>query len=304
MLVVAVAFFAGGDGDGEAVLVGGEGAGGVGGVAAGRVVGEVEVDDEGAGFVDAVGGEAGGEEAAGAVGGGAAGEVAEVEEEGFSFDERFELIGLAVDLEFGIARSLLFAGLAEDVEDAEGPGGGVGNPLGGDAEAGVGRVPVEAAEVDAGGGVGVLNAEVVAVAAMDDGDADIARDELGGIGGVVGRECGGAGDGFVVDENGGGEAFGWGDEVDVAVVLLESAEMLGEMLELELVVGCGADGGVAVGEPLEGDEGEPAVGLREVVGVGFAPVVEVGGGLGVGARGKERREKKRESESDGSEGHG
>ncbi len=67
----------------------------------------VEVEDDGAGFVDAVGGEAGVEEAAGAVGGGAAGEVAEVEEEGVAFDEGFEFVGLAVDLEFGVAGGLL-----------------------------------------------------------------------------------------------------------------------------------------------------------------------------------------------------
>jgi hypothetical protein len=173
---LVVAFFAGGDGYRETVGFGGERAGGVGGVAAGWVVSVVEVEDNGAGFVEAVGGEGGVEEAAGAVGGGAAGEVAEVEEEGVAFDEGFELVGLAVDLKFRVAGSLLFAGLAEDVEDAESLGRGVGNPLGGDAEVGVGSVPVEAAEVDAGGGVGVLDPEVVAVAAMDDGDVDVAGD--------------------------------------------------------------------------------------------------------------------------------
>jgi len=68
----------------------------------------------------------------------------------------------------------------------------------------------------------------------------------------------------------------------VPVVLLEDAEVHGDMLELELVVGRRAGGGVAVRKPLERDEGEPAVGLSEVVGVGFAPVVEVGRGLRVG----------------------
>ena len=55
-----------------AVGFGGERVGGVGGVAAGRVVGVVEVEDDGAGFVEAVGGEGGIEETAGTVGGGAA----------------------------------------------------------------------------------------------------------------------------------------------------------------------------------------------------------------------------------------
>src|ERR1700735_624659 len=144
---LVVAFFSGGDGYREAVGFGGERAGGVGGVAAGWVVGVVEVEDDGAGFGEAVGGEGGVEEAAGAVGGGAAGEVAEVEEERVVFDQGFELVGLAGDLEFSVAGSLLVAGLAEDVEDVHGLRGGVGDPPGGDAEGRVGGVPVEAAEV-------------------------------------------------------------------------------------------------------------------------------------------------------------
>ena len=42
--------------------------------------------------------------------------------------------------------------------------------------------------------------------------------------------------------------------------------------ELEFIVGGSTDGGVAVWQPLEGDEGEPAVGLGEVCGVGLAPL--------------------------------
>ena len=68
-----VALLTGGDGDGQAVDVGGQRAGGVGGVGAGGIFQAVEVDVEGAGLVDAVGGEAGVEEAGGLVGGGAAG---------------------------------------------------------------------------------------------------------------------------------------------------------------------------------------------------------------------------------------
>ncbi len=86
----------------------------------------------------------------------------------------------------------------------------------------------------------------------------------------------------------------------MAVALLEGAEMRGKMLELELVAGGRAYGGVAVGEPLESDEGEPAVGLGEVVSVGFAPVVEVGS---LGVSGDEGGEQERESEGGGSEGH-
>jgi hypothetical protein len=59
--------------------------------------------------------------------------------------------------------------------------------------------------------------------------------------------------------------------------------------EDELVAGGGADGGVAVLEPLKGDEGEPAVGLGEASGVGGAPLGEGGvlGGLGEGGEGEE-----------------
>jgi hypothetical protein len=259
-LVLAVTLFACGDGNGQAILVWRQRAGGVGGVAAGRVVGVVEVDDEGAGLVDAVGGEGGGEEAARAVGGGAAGGVAEVEEEGVTFEEGIEADGLTVEGELGVAGGWLVGGLAENVEDMDGLGWSVGDLLSRDAECGVGGVPVEAVEADAGGSVGVLDPEVEAVAAVNDGDEDVASGDLGGVGRVVGVEEA-AGGGLAVEEDGGVGALGGSEVLDAAIVLAEDAEMGWGVEELELVVRGRAYRGVAVGEPLQRDEGEPAVGL-------------------------------------------
>ena len=72
--------------------------------------------------------------------------------------------------------------------------------------------------------------------------------------GVVGIEEA-AGRGLAVDEDGLGDAFGWGEELDAAGVLTEDAEVRGGVLEAELIICGSTDGGVAVLEPLEGYEG-------------------------------------------------
>ncbi len=123
---VGVALFAGFDGDGEAVLRGRAWAGGVGGVGAGRVVELIEVEDDGAGFVQAMIWERSAEEAGGFVGGGLAGVVAEDEEEGGVvrvFEHRLEADGFAVEGEFSEAGRGQIEGGADDGGDLFGVSG-------------------------------------------------------------------------------------------------------------------------------------------------------------------------------------
>jgi len=168
--LVGVAFFTGGDADLEAVLLRREWAGGVGRVGAGRILELVEVELEEAGVGEAVVGQAGVQEARGFVGGGLAGLIPEDEEEDGlvgAFDDGLKAKGFAVECELG------FAGRGQ-IERGPDNGGDllnvrrvVGDPAGSDAEVRVGRIPIEAVEAGAGGGIGVFDAQGVAVAAME-----------------------------------------------------------------------------------------------------------------------------------------
>ena len=288
---MVIPLLSGGDGDGQAVDVGGQGAGGVGGVGARGIFEAVEVDVEGAGLVDAVGGEARVEEAGGFVGGGAAGGVAEDEEELLvvvAFEDGLKLDGFAVEGEFGEA------GGGERERGADGGGyllgvgRGEGGPLGGDVVARVGGVPVEAPEGGAGGRFRVFDAEGVAVAAVEEDEAEVFRGKDGGVRLVVGAEDGFDG-GLAVEEEAGGEAGGGAVEGDVAGGNGEDAEVVGDVAgKADGVIGGEADGVVAILEPAEGDEGEPAVGGGDFGGVFGAPGGEVllgGRGLGRGEGG-------------------
>lgn len=64
-----IALLAGGQGDGQAIPLRGERAGGKGSVGAWRIFEVVEIEDELAGLLNAVGWETGVEKAAGAIGG-------------------------------------------------------------------------------------------------------------------------------------------------------------------------------------------------------------------------------------------
>ena len=116
--MVAVVFFAGGDGDGEDILGWRDGAGGVVGEGAGWVIRFIEVDGGraiGSGFVYA-------EETAGGVSGFTAGLVTKDDEEFIAFLKRVEGVFFRADIEDQFSGGLLLAGLAKDVPDRD-PGG-------------------------------------------------------------------------------------------------------------------------------------------------------------------------------------
>jgi hypothetical protein len=276
-LVVAVVEFAGFDRDGQAAGGSGQRAGGVGGEGAGRVIGFVEVEDDGV-----PGGDRGFQEAAGAVGGFAGGAVLEDEEERAFVDGRVKAEGLALEAELGVAGAELVDAEAEDGGDAEGLGWVVAMVGGLDAVLGADGVPAEAVEVAAGFGVGVLDADADAVAALDDEHEDLAGlDDVGGLIAGVGFEDDGGGGGFSVDED---ADAGGGVEGDAAVVEREDAGARGGAARGESDGGVrrGAGGVRAILQPEESGEGEPAIGLAKFQLAVGAPLLD--GGL-VGWRG-------------------
>jgi hypothetical protein len=162
---VGVALFSGGNGDGKTVLFWGQRAGGVGRVGAGRIFKLVEVELEDAGAGEAVVGQAGVQETRGFIGGGLAGLISEDEEKNaliFAFDDGLEVEGFAVEGELGYAGRGQVEGVADDGGDLLSVRRVVGNPSGGDAKVRVGRIPVEAVEGGAGGGISVFDAQGVA----------------------------------------------------------------------------------------------------------------------------------------------
>ena len=270
---LVVALFACWNADGQAIFRRGERARGVGGEGAGWIHGLVEVEDDDARFVEAGGGRVGGEKAAAAVGVFAVGGVAEDEEEEAVVGrvEGGEGEVLAVGIEGDVARDGAGADLADLVVGDEGVRCGVGEVAGGDAEAGIGGVPAKAVEVEAGGGVGVLDAEEAFAAAVDGPEAEGAAGE--GVGVFLAGEEGGEVEGVAPAMQGRGR----GEEGDFAVGLLGGEQVRRCVGEDEGVAGGGADGGGAGLEVLEGDKGEPAEGGGEAVGAISAFLGVVGG---------------------------
>src|SRR6266702_3519571 len=162
-----VTLLAGVERNGQAVLLGRHGAGGIGRVGAGRIVELVEVEDECAGLGETVAGQAGGEKARRLVGGGLTGGVAQDEKQLVVFaalDDGFETHGFAVEGELGDAGS-------GQVESCSDDGGNLfdvqrseGNPSRRYVIARVGRVPVEPMKAGAGGRVGVFGAQRITAA--------------------------------------------------------------------------------------------------------------------------------------------
>ena len=115
-----VAFFASGDGNVESVLLRWQRARGECGVDARRILGAVEVEDEGAGLVEAVARQGSVEEATCLIGRTRARGVAEDKEErlvGRVFDNGLKPKGLAVERELCCAGRRLVADLSEDIGD-------------------------------------------------------------------------------------------------------------------------------------------------------------------------------------------
>ena len=276
-LVASVVEFAGFDRDGQAAGGSGQRAGGVGGEGAGRVVGFVEVEDDGV-----AGGDGGFQEAAGAVGGFAGGAVMEDEEECAFVDGRIEAEGLALEAEFGVAGAGGVNARAEYGGDTEGFRRVVAMVFGFDAVFGADGIPAETVEVAAGFGVGVLEADADAVAAFDDEHLNLAGlDDIGGLFAEIGLEDGGCG-GLAIDEDVGA---GGGVESDAAIVEGEDAGMGGSVAggESDIGVGCGSGRVGAFFQPGKAGEGEPAVGLAEFLLAMGAPLFDrrlVGGRAG------------------------
>jgi len=293
-----VALLAHGEGDGEAISLRRERAGGEGRVGTRRIFEVVEIEDELARFVYAVGRETGVEEAASAVGGGAAGSITKDEEkfcDGGIFDDGFEAERFSGKGEFrGAGDGLLVAG-SHQGDEGNCFGGGIGDPFCGYAIGWVGRVPFEAVEAGDGGRMRILDAQGEAGFAADDIQVESADGQMGGDFVVVGfgaeglRFRGSAGDEKIC-----GESAGWGIQRDGFAFEMKDGEMRRATgSEMNLVVGSGADGVVAGLEPFEASEREPAVGLEEIGGVGGAPGGEVflpGGVLRGDGDGKKRAE--------------
>ncbi len=138
-----VPLLADGEGNGEPVSGWRKRARGEGSVGARRIFEAIEIQDEFAGFVETVGGEAGIEEPAGTVGGRGTGGVAEDEEkfgDGGIFEDGFEAECFPGESEFGGARNGLIVVGADQSGERDSFWRRVGNPFGGDAIGGVRRI--------------------------------------------------------------------------------------------------------------------------------------------------------------------
>ena len=297
-----VALLAGFDGDGQAVLLGWERAGGVGRVSAGRVVELVEVEGDGAGLREAVVGDAGGEEAAAAVGCVVAGLVAQDEEEVarvIAFNDGLKQVNLALE------EKLCDAGRGH-IECGPEHGGDLfdmrrieGDPARVDTILRIGSEPVQTFEGSARGRVCVFDAKDKAIAAPQDDERDALPGHDGWLG-VADGESTFAG-GVAVEGEVGREAAGGREQLDNGgvgrfAVHGEHADVRGRGgAEVDRVFLRGAEGVDAGLEPFEADEGKPAVGCGEGVLALRAPVGEIalpdGGGLGSGGSGVGLRKK-------------
>ena len=115
-----VALFAYGEGDGHAISGGRKRAGGIGSVGAGRIFETIEIENEGAGFVEAVIGKNGVEKTAGVIGGGGAGGVFQNEEKLLRsglFEDGLEAIGFSLESKFsGAGDGLIVFCAGESIE--------------------------------------------------------------------------------------------------------------------------------------------------------------------------------------------
>lgn len=158
--VSVVALLTNGKSNGEPVAGWGKRTGGEGRVGAGRIFQVIEIEDKLAGFIEAIGRQAGIEEAAGSVGGRGACRVAENKEklgDGGIFQDGLEAKGLSPKNEFGSARDGLIVARANESGQRDGFWRRVGNPLGSDTIGGVRWIQLESMESNDAGRMRILD---------------------------------------------------------------------------------------------------------------------------------------------------
>ena len=300
---VVIALLADRKRDGEAVSGRRQRASRVGSVGARRIFEAIEIEHEFAGFIEAVGGEAGVEKTASAVSGGGAGHVAKNEEEfchGGIFKNGLQPKCFSREAEFrGAGNGLIVVG-ADKSGERDGLVRREGDPSGDHAKSGIGLEPLESVKAGDGGRIGILDAKSETRLAANHVHVESADGEMGRkfilirFGSQSLRFCGPAGDEKVGRESSRGRI-----QRDGFAFEAKDGEVSGSGGEMDLVVGSGADGIVSELKPLEADEREPTVGLEEVGLVLFAPgsVVFLPGRLLRGCRSGQREQKNDEKQA-------
>ncbi len=263
-----ITLLADGKRDGEPVALRRERAGRVGSVGTGGIFKAVEIEHELAGFIEAVGGEAGIQKAAGTVRDRGTGRIAKNEEklcDGGIFEDGLKPKCFSSENEFrGTGNGLIVAG-ADESGESDGLVRGIGNPSGGHTIGGVGRVPLEFAETDDGGRMRILDAESEAGLAADHVHVESANGQMGGnfivvrFGSQGLRFCGGPSDEEVRRESSRGRIQRDGFAFEV-----KDGEMRRPSGEMHFVAGGRAYGIIAGLEPFKAGERKPAVRLEEV----------------------------------------
>jgi len=272
---VVIALLADRKRDGEPVALRRERAGRVGSVGTRGIFKAVEIEHELAGFIEAVGGEAGIEKAAGTVSCRSTGRIAQNEEklcDGGIFEDGLKPKCFSSESEFRGTGNGLIVGGADESGECDGLVRGIGNPPGGHTISGVGRVPLEFAETDDGGRMRILDAKSEAGLAADHVHVESADGEVGGnfivvrFGSQRLRFCRRPSDEEVRRESSGGRIQGDGFAFEV-----KDGEMRGPSGEMDFVAGGRADRIVPGLEPFKAGERKPAVRLEEVRFVFCAP---------------------------------
>jgi hypothetical protein len=249
-------------------------------VGARRIFETIEIEDEFAGLVEAICGEAGVKETAGAVSGRGAGGVAEDKEklgDRGIFQDRLEVKCFSGENEFGSARDGLIVARADERGERDGFGRGVGNPFGGDAIGGVRRIQLESVESDDARRMGILDAQREPGFATDDVHVERADGEMRRNFVIVGFSA----ERLLLGvrarhEKVRRESTGRGVESDGFAFEMKYREMSGAACsEMDLVISGRPKRIVSRLEPFEAGEGEPAIGLQQVCNILRSPCCEV-----------------------------
>jgi len=283
---VFVELFAGGDFYAETVGRERNGAGGVGIIGAGRIVGLVEIELDGF-AIGAVLGSFGIEEPGGWVGKFAASEIAKDDEEtAVTIGFGFEAVFLAVQSEEDVTNDVQLYGIAKNILGVELFGRIIGNEASGEVEGIVDGEPVQASEAFEQGAMLVLEAEGETIAAGVDKKREIAEDEA--VLRIVWAQIGGF-DGLAVD--GGGDT-----RMDVnggfSGMEIESAGLRGSGDgKNDVIQRVGTEMVLAFVEPEEAGDGEPTVFGSELGFVIVAPFFDglaISEGVRSGGAGEEK----------------
>jgi hypothetical protein len=267
-------------GDGEPIAWWRKRARGEGRVGARRIFEAIEIEDQLARFVQAVGGKAGVEEAAGAISGRGAGGVAENEEklgDDGIFQDGLEAESFSGKNEFGSAGNGLIVIGANERGERDRFWRGVRNPFGGDAIGGVRRIQLESVKSDDARGMRILNAQSEARFAEDDVHVERAGGEMRRNLVVVGF---GAESlllrGRSRHEQVRRESSGRRIQSDGFAFEMKNRKMSGVACgETDLIVRGGAERVVSGLEPFEAGEREPAIRLQQVCYILRSPCSEV-----------------------------